>query len=290
MKAGMAVKRILLIFAIMIGLYIIFINTPSWLSFGKNGTNAEEINNVELIKMDISSARSIIIPESRDNVEVIVDGRGHASVDKKGDTLEVIYKRNWMDGLSFFNNSAEVKVFIPENYEEEMQVNVGSGSIKLAGDSEKPPLKLKALDVNMSSGNVELSNLEVDSFKHEGSSGKLSIDSMTVQSSDINMSSGIGRITNYTGELDADISSGKMDIHLKELTGDMNISANSGAITLDVPNNSDFTLKGKTGSGHISSKLALDKQVESKGELEGSMGTGKHQIKLTVSSGFGEIR
>ncbi|MDQ0273006.1 DUF4097 family beta strand repeat-containing protein [Cytobacillus purgationiresistens] len=283
-------KRILIIFVIMIGLYIIFTNAASWFSFGNKGSSASGINQVDQINIDVSSANTTIIPEKRNDIEATVDGKGSVNVKKIGSAVDVEYTRNWMDGFSFFNNTAKVKIYIPEDYNEDLSIDVGSGAITLAGASKENPIKLNKLQVDMSSGAVKLSNIETDSYDHDGSSGILTIDHMKANKSEIEISSGMGKIKHFTGGMNAEISSGKLDIQIDKLKADVNVSASSGVVNLDLPDDADFTLKGKYGSGFITSKLPLSSESGSKGKLEGTMGAGTYNVNVTVSSGLADIR
>jgi lia operon protein LiaG len=142
----------------------------------------------------------------------------------------------------------------------------------------------------MSSGKVSLSNIKADEFEHEGSSGMLDADHLITRSGEIDMSSGRVNIRNYQGKLDAEVSSGQLDIMIDKLTDSVNMEASSGFVRLDLPDDADFTLKGKASSGHIISKFELEDESRNKNDISGKHGSGEHDINVSVSSGKAEIQ
>jgi lia operon protein LiaG len=72
---------------------------------------------------------------------------------------------------------------------------------------------------------------------------------------------------------------------MAELTDDLNLNVSSGDLELDLPDNADFTLNGKTSSGDISCDFELKNKEENDDRLSGKHGNGKHEIKADVSSG-----
>ncbi|MBT2711169.1 DUF4097 family beta strand repeat-containing protein [Bacillus sp. ISL-47] len=183
-----------------------------------------------------------------------------------------------------------MKIYIPEDYSRSMSINIGSGRLDFAGESKSEPFELEKLDVDMSSGKVSLSNIKANEFEHEGSSGMMDADHLITRSGEIDMSSGRVKVQNYQGKLDAEVSSGQLDIMMEKLTDSVNVEASSGFVRLDLPDDADFTLKGKASSGHISSSFSLDEENRDKNDISGKHGTGEHDINVSVSSGKAEIK
>ncbi|MGG0717302.1 DUF4097 domain-containing protein [Robertmurraya massiliosenegalensis] len=283
-------KRILLIFIILVGGYIIFtsVGNLTWFS-NKDNTKADITNKINTIEFDISSVSLEIIPEKRNDLEADFEGKGKVNVTQKGNTITVTHERTWNSWFSFFNNS-KLTVYIPEDYQKDMEIKIGSGNVDLAGNSEKQPLILDDLSIDMGSGNINLSHLQVNEFSHDGSSGNASIEGLISKSSTIDISSGNLKVTGFSGELEADISSGKLDIEFAELVDSVEIDVSSGTVTLDLPNNADFTLDGKIGSGNISYNLPLTIEEQTKHKVKGTLGTGKHKIDIDISSGNVKIQ
>ncbi|URM33591.1 DUF4097 domain-containing protein [Cytobacillus firmus] len=282
-------KRIFVIFIILISSYLLFTGVNSWLSFGGNSTEATLSKRINTISIDVSSSDTVIIPEKRNDVSAELDGKGKVTINKSGNEIRVEYKRKWLDGFQFFNNKSNLKIYIPEDFNKSMSIDIGSGHLNFAGKSESRPFELESLDVNMSSGKVSLANIKADEFEHEGSSGMMDADHIITRTGEIDMSSGKVKVRNYQGKLDAGVSSGQLDIMVGKLTDSIKVEASSGFVRLDLPDDADFTLKGKASSGHISSHFELDDEKRDKNDISGKHGSGEHDIRISVSSGKAEI-
>lgn len=282
-------KRILLIFLIIAGGYILFttVGNLTWFA-NKDQTHAEITNKIDNIEFAIASANVTIIPENRDDLEAQLTGKGKVTVKQKGDTITVEYKQKWFSWFQFFNHS-KLTVYVPEDYKEDMVIDIGSGNVNLSGESSKRPYKLNHLILDMSSGNVELNDLVVNEFAFDGSSGNVGIHSLDSKTASVDVSSGNVKITDFAGELEAEISSGRFDAQFVELRDSISIDVSSGNVSLDLPDKADFTLEGETGSGNISTKFPLKLEKQDKHELKGTHGSGKHEIEIDVSSGNVEI-
>ncbi|WP_077214696.1 DUF4097 family beta strand repeat-containing protein [Bacillus dakarensis] len=279
-------KRVMIIFLALVGIYILFQSATALTDFifGKNDTAAEITDEIKTIELDVSGVNVNILPESRKNLEVNLDGKGNVQIHKDKDTIAITYEKNWLQWFPFFNRG-DVKVFIPEDYNQELDVEIGSGNVHLIGKSSSQPYELDKLAIDMSSGKAALKNLSVKEFEHDGSSGHLSINSLTADKSDIDISSGSIFIGEYTGALKADLSSGKLEVKMKELADSVQVDVSSGSVFLDLPDDADFTLNGESTSGNISCEFPLEIIKQDQRTLEGSHGKGTHPIEIEVSSG-----
>ena len=264
-KEGVILQRKLIIFIILIGAIVLLLNVPSWLSFGKQ-QKAQVSKNIDTIKIDVSGISTTIIPEKRDNVEAKLDGQGSVHVDQNGDSIEIDYERKWFNGFNFFNHP-KLTIYIPEDYNRDMEMEVGSGNIDFNGQK----LQLNELSLDVSSGNIQMSHVSAENGLLDISSGNINI-------------------KNYRGQLEADVSSGNLDIRMDQLTDSVKVDLSSGHVLLDLPDNANFTLNGEINSGAISNQFTLKDQQQNKHELKGTHGTGEHQLDLSVSSGRTEIR
>ncbi|WP_282172927.1 LiaG family protein [Cytobacillus firmus] len=282
-------KRIFTIFIILVCSYLLFTGVGSWLSFGGSTNEASLSKRTNTISIDVSSSDTVIISEERNDVRAELDGKGKVNVIKSGNEIRVEYKRKWLDGFQFFNSKSNLKIYIPEDFNKSMSFDIGSGRLNFAGESESKPFELESLDVNMSSGKVRLANIKTDEFEHEGSSGMMEADHLFARSGEIDMSSGKVKLRNYQGKLDAGVSSGQLDIMIGKLIDSIKVEASSGFVRLDLPDDADFTLKGKASSGHISSDFELDDERRDKNDISGKHGSGEHDIRISVSSGTAEV-
>jgi lia operon protein LiaG len=286
------IKRILVIFLIITGAYITmnYMFDGNAVTFSKTEDYTNVSNDIDHILMDISSARTTIVPEDRDDVRAELKGKGTVSVDKNGDEIEVSVKRK---GFFKFNwgklNETSLTIYIPKDYEKNMKIELGSGEVEFKGASSDQPMKLNKIALDIGSGSMDLKNLDVKTLEHNSSSGEVEISSLTAESGTFEVNSGSVIVQNYSGNLYADVSSGELEIQMDELNDSISLNVSSGNIELDLPDDADFTLNGKMSSGDLSCDFPLDNKKESDNLLSGKHGNGKHEITADISSGNIEI-
>lgn len=289
-KAGIFLKRILIIFLILIGLYLLVTsNVASLFTFGKSEAEAKVTKSIDLVNIDASSVKTVIIPEKRNDIKAVLDGKGDVSIKKSGDSIHVEYKRSWFNNFSFFNGNSTLTIYIPENYDRKMDIDVGSGYLVFEGDSKNKPMHLQELDIDLGSGKIDLKNLNLEEFKSDVSSGMITIDSLKTTAGTLDVNSGIVKIRHYQGMLDAEVSSGQLDIQMDKVTDNIDVEVSSGHLKLDLPENADFTLNGEVSSGIIKSDLPLKDKIQNKNKISGHLGNGKYQLNVSVSSGLVNI-
>lgn len=284
-REGVTLKKIFVIFLILIGLYWIFTNWIhfDWLPFGRSEQQAAITDETDLIEIDVSSLSTTIIPEERDDLKAELTGRGTVRVDRSGDKITVTAKQKWFNFFSFGQN--KLNIYIPEDFQEDIAIDLGSGNLDFSGKSKSKPMTLSSLTIDLGSGNVKLNNLKVNRFEHDGSSGNVNIKSLSTKTGDFEISSGSLDIEDYTGKLNAELSSGKLSVEMTKLVDDVTVEVSSGTVDLDLPDNASFNLNGKSSSGNISCDFPLTSESSNTRSLSGKHGSGKHNIELTVSSG-----
>ncbi|MBT2694016.1 DUF4097 domain-containing protein [Bacillus sp. ISL-55] len=281
-------KRILVIFLLITGAYIVwnYMFDGSGVNFAKAEDAVKVTSQTENIAIDISSVETVIVAEDRDDVRAELKGEGTVKVDKHGDEIKVAVKRKGFFWFNWFElDKTSLTVYIPEDYEKNMQIKLGSGEVVFKGDSVDSPMKLKNLAIEIGSGSMVLENLDVETLEHQSSSGEAEFDSIAAGSGSFDISSGSVHVKNYSGKLEADVSSGKLNIQMDSLTDDVDLNVSSGNIGLDLPDDADFTMNGKISSGDISSQFPLENKEESDNRLHGKHGNGKYEINADVSSG-----
>jgi lia operon protein LiaG len=277
-------KKILILVLIITGAYIAFNQSSvnAWWSFGEKSTETRVTNRIDLIEIDVSGASTTIIPDNDNTVRAELEGKGNVMVKKSGDSIKVELKKKWLEGFAFFSQS-KLTIYIPEDYDQDFSIEVGSGNLNFSGPSQNNPMELEKLSLDIGSGNVQLNNLVAKTFEHDGSSGNVQIDGLTTEKGSFDISSGNVNLRHYSGKLEADVSSGNLEVEIDELKGDIGIDISSGRAKLDLPKDADFTLNGEVTSGHVQSEFPLD--TEEKNSIQGKNGTGKYNIDLDVSSG-----
>ncbi|WP_102261524.1 LiaG family protein [Mesobacillus jeotgali] len=285
-------KRILVIFLIITGAYIAwnYIFDGSGVNFAQAEDAVKVTDQTKNITIDVSSVETMIVPEDRDDVRAELKGKGTVKVDKHGNEIEVAVKRKGFFWFNWFEmEKTTLTVYIPEDYEKNMEIELGSGEVVFKGHSVDSPMKLKELAIDIGSGRMVLENLDVETYVHHSSSGEVEINSVAAGSGSFEVSSGSVNVKNYSGKLDADVSSGELEIQMDSLRDDVDLNVSSGNIELDLPDDTDFTLNGKISSGDLSSDFPLENKEETDNRLSGKHGSGKYKINADVSSGNIEI-
>ena len=285
-------KRILILLLAIAGLYILFnqadrINLFGAGSGGNKDGQAAISKDIKVIKVDVSSVSTTIIPEDRTNLKAVYNGKQVLKVTENGDTVQVSVKSkgfNWFNWISFSEKS-KLKIYIPEDYDRNMIIDLGSGNLNFSGQSKEKPMKLNELTIDIGSGNMDFKNLIVKRWNQDIGSGNAKIDSLKTDTGTFDLSSGNLDIKHYIGAIEADVSSGKLNIQMDKLADSITVDVSSGVVGLDLPDNADFTLISDVSSGNISCDFPLTSQELNKHSIQGKYGSGKYKIDLDVSSG-----
>lgn len=283
-------KRIIIIFFVIFGIYLLFnSNLLSLLRFDKSSGDEVSLRGIDVIDIDISSVQATIIPENRKTLKTELSGKGKVTVDKSGDTLRVKYKRSGMNLFSFIKNNPKVTIYLPINYENDMNIKVGSGLLNFTSLAKNSPMQLNYLDVKLGSGKMDLNNIRTEEFSFDGGSGVININRLITEDGSIDINSGIVKVEHYEGKLDASVLSGLLHVQIDKLKDDIDIDVNSGQLKLDLPDDASFKLNSKLGSGLITCDFPLENRSQEKKKLTGVHGSGEHELDISVSSGLVKI-
>ncbi|QPC47219.1 DUF4097 family beta strand repeat-containing protein [Mangrovibacillus cuniculi] len=246
----------------------------------EQGNPIELDSNIKSLNLRLESSDTTIIPVEQDFIEVKIDGKGALYV--KGNKKELIIevRRKWYERFGL-NAKSNVTVNVPKDFQEKLSVSIGSGNLTFDGGR----MELEELSLNLSSGDMELDNITAKTLKHNGSSGDLHAKKVITKEAELNISSGDVRLEDFEGALSGDVSSGELKVTISQLLGDIDLDVSSGDVQLTLPDNADFTLNGKYSSGNIASNKILKFEDSENGVIKGVSGTGKYEIKLSVSSG-----
>ncbi|MEI2666446.1 LiaG family protein [Rossellomorea sp. LJF3] len=263
-------------------------NTSLFAKESQSGERIEVTNKIKHIDLDLENSDTKIIPSDKSEVQVDIEGKGTMTLAGNGDTIDVAVKHKWYEWIGF-NRKSNVTVYIPKEYKNSMEIDIGSGNFVMAGGSHSKKWKLDELSIDMGSGNMELENIETNVFEHDGSSGDLVVNSFTTKDGKVEISSGDVELSNFEGPLEGDLSSGELTVTMDSLKGDMTFDVSSGGVKLDLPEKASFKLKGQASSGDISCNLPLKDQKIENGDISGVAGSGQYTIDVSVSSGNVDI-
>ncbi len=155
-----------------------------------------------------------------------------------------------------------------------------------------------------SSGTIDISNIE-GSFKASSSSGDITLidvvgngrigttsgvirlKNMTGNVEDAKSSSGDIMISNLTGAVDAQSTSGGINIKFNEVTGNITASASSGDVRISMPKDRAFSFTANTSSGDIYTWFDGSLRYNKRGnEAEGIVGNSpEFDVRISTTSG-----
>jgi lia operon protein LiaG len=291
-KRGIGMKNIFAVIIAILALGALYTilndQTSLFAKDNKSGDSVKVTNDIDKIELFLESGETEIIPTDDNELKVDIDGKGKLMLKEKGDTIEVEVKHKWYQWIAF-NRKSDVTVYVPKEYDRNMEIELGSGEAVFNGGSQSEPMQLDELLVKMGSGDMELAHFETNVFRHNGSSGDFTVNHLKTKDGKVTLSSGDMEISNYEGPLNGGVSSGGLSIMMKKMAGDIDLDVSSGEVNLDLPDDAGFTLDGRVSSGEVSTNFSLTDRKEDDGDLSGTAGSGEYQVKASVSSGSVDI-
>ncbi|TCP18631.1 lia operon protein LiaG [Scopulibacillus darangshiensis] len=282
-------KKIIGIVMIVCGIFILFgilaSGAGKLLSFGSDEKKAASTAGIKNIDIDVARANVNIIQHDGNKLVAKIENNKlteHIRVTEDGSTMKVRLDHGPLNWWPF--GTVKVDVYVPKSYNQNIALSIGSGNVDFnrSGGS----MSLNDLTLEISSGNIELENLEVNKLKNDVRSGRLSVENVTSDTSSFDIKSGRVNLDHFTGELNGNVYSGRLSADMDKLTGPVNLDVKSGRASLGLPDNADFTLDAHAASGRVSCDFPL-KNAAMNGDtaIKGSYGSGKYPIKLNVASG-----
>ncbi|MFS1514207.1 DUF4097 family beta strand repeat-containing protein [Chengkuizengella sp. SCS-71B] len=222
--------------------------------FEEKIASGNQYNNIEI---DTSSVDVNVIPTEKG--ELIVTLSGEVSkryeevydliLEERGDMLQIELKeKNIFFNVGFVINKVDLQVEIPQKLYDSVKVDVTSGDIEVA------QLQANDLTLTTSSGNVTIEELNANDVELAATSGNISakngvissdilmetssgnIDAENIISNTLTMEVASGNIEYTNNEVktsNLQTSSGNITIYNDELKGDINAKTTSGDITID---------------------------------------------------------
>ncbi|MDR1446004.1 MAG: DUF4097 domain-containing protein [Treponema sp.] len=224
----------------------------------------------------------------------------------------------------WFTRTPKSEIYIPPGFRGDFDLRVSSGNIK----AESRIAAAGTVNIELRSGDVRMKNLEGGNISISVRSGNLNIDDLrgdctvelasgdvrmrnleggnifiSVRSGNLNIDNAKGGCTvelrsgNVTigsmeGEGSYGVSSGNINLRMKELSGNQSLDVRSGNITLTLPRGASYNLDAASKSGNIKIR---DSDLEGFGSSNSiivkSFGENPvYTIKSRVTSGNFEIR
>jgi len=246
-----------------------------------------DFEGVRQVKLDVGSLTVEVKATNEDQARLVFqsnlppDKRAQLAVERDGDAFAVEQLRHVRIGL-FLNVREKLTLYLPASYQDALVLRLRSGNLTMA-DART----LSSLEVNVSSGNVELGDIVAKSYDVHASSGNVTLGnwrgqgkirvtsgnvrllSLTGEQHEIRSSSGTVRIGSLAGDSLVHVtsgtvrvehfegggsfssSSGSVNVGITRLTGDVSLQCTSGAVRVTVPSGLAFRFEGESSSGSV---------------------------------------
>ena len=219
-------------------------------------TVQEEINN---ISVNWKSGDLNIYKSEDDNIRIVQK----SAYDLKEDQLiQISIDNNTLtlkEGKSSFGffifgfgtRPSDVDVYLPEKEYDSISLKLTSGDI--TGNN----VDSKNLDCNVTSGTVDISNINSDNVSFKLTSGDIKNNNIVCNKLTAHTTSGRINMNGSMKNMDLSVTSGEIDVDNEVLPDSLNAQTTSGNIDIKIPENSGFSVEYKVTSGNFKSDFDL---------------------------------
>lgn len=258
----------------------------------------EEVKGTEIQQIEVgtSSTNIKMVPSKGDSIKVKLTG-------KVSERLKDKYK------LVVTEEGDKVNIDVKN---QDLYFYVGFSFIELNLKIEVPETEYHSLVVESSSGDIDISQLKVEEFSTEASSGDITIDQISVSTNNkmeassgtihvknssasvfnLGASSGDIILQNVDGHVEAETSSGSIELNNKQVTGNINALASSGDVIVqfdESPKSLAVDFTGNSGEGVIELE-GFSYEDKSENIINGKIGSGEYELKVRTSSGDFQLK
>ena len=293
------ILSLLWIFAVLIIAATIVKNTfgsDSFLSFEDDSTlkslEEDEIyntysfnaNKIEDIQIALVAEKLSIQPVNSNEITVELYGtwskKFEPEVSYTNNTL--IIKQKQKNGVNLHKRSVVVK--LPA---EKITQNTITKIENVSGSVQLSDFEMSKLNISNVSGSIKLNNIVCRSSNLECVSGSVKIENCSIEDLEIATVSGSIKSEGYFDELNADAVSGSIKVlNQKDFTKDSSFSTISGAITIDLPSDTNAKIDCSSTSGSV---LCEHTNTKSK-SVDQKLGSGFYELEANSMSGSIKIQ
>lgn len=246
---------------------------------------AREINK---IYVDLASTDIKVIPTGEE--EITVHLYGEVSTNKNmelpflvayrsGDELRIEIKspKTIFIGIKIWR--AKLDIYIPEGYIEVFKADTTSSDVDVSN------LKVDEFEFNSSSGDFRGELLLANSIKLKSTSGDISLNDYT-GNVNIDLISGDTVLENGSKNENIEIGSVSGDVYIEqEDASNIKIRVTSGDIEINLSEDAQFYFTARTTSGYIENSFPIRVTSSGRRNLEGVVGSDEKQIDVSTISG-----
>lgn len=180
------------------------------------------------VKINLTYGDIKVISDSEaDNISVSYYTESEDDIQIKTTDIEISikdkynYSKNWYDIFQTATNLREITITIPEMEYKNLDVKITSGEVQLDN------IQAENLSIKMTSGEMNGSNLKGDTFTINQTSGLLNIDKCDFDILHCDVTSGQTKITDATiANTNFNITSGSMKVYYTQLEKDFSVGVN----------------------------------------------------------------
>lgn len=247
------------------------------------------------IQLDLSSYNVKVKPTDGDVTTFYYSGSNSEDIHTiiSGEKLKVSTNTAWFRWSFPFSDIIEgiktgswdnvfegdtLEIGIPQAQYDLIEVNLGSGSVKLSG------LDVKKWECNIGSGNFEYRDNTAKSIRLDMGSGKVTMTDAASEEFVLNVGSGNFDIRGLTAPIDFDMGSGNGTIDFAQVNGSGVFELGSGNLTVVIPEDTNAKLTADKGSGNITIKACgVNQQLNDNGSV--TLGSGENKLHFELGSG-----
>lgn len=252
---------------------------------------------IERISLDFGSMDISVTVTDEEDIRIVqlagakLSPQEFFTLENVNGELRVSQKESrWFFNLFGFGLNQKLELYLPESYTRSLWVKTGSGDItllselaaeelsfhlssgSLRGDAKIEGERIEAqvasgeislgevsceeYEIGCSSGDIRLASLK-GSGEIRSSSGNVSIGVLDGARHDLRASSGNIRLAGFSGSGSVQTHSGSIRMDCTALLGDLNLSASSGSVHLNLPQESSYELYASCASGRIDGNIPM---------------------------------
>jgi len=256
---------------------------------GSAEVNQEKTSEAKMVKdinIEVTSADINIISEDRQDVKAVLtgnvsnkEGEPQLKMDLADGKLLISVKTKSIISFNFISN-LQLNVYIPKNYENNLKVDASSAKVSIKD------FKLKEYSCEVTSGDMTIENMTSDVISVKGSSGCLRGNNINTKTTSVKLTSGNITLDKFKGDLKGGCSSGNINVGYSEFNNNIDLSATSGNIKINLPAESEFYIDARATSGNVNCDFPITISGKQKdNHLCGTVKSDKNKITINVTSG-----
>ena len=251
---------------------------------GIYNTYSFNANKIEDIQISLVAEKLTVQPVNTNEITVELYGTWSKKLEPEvsytNNTLTI--KQKQKNGVNLHKRSVVVK--LPS---EKVTQNTIAKIANVSGSVQLFDFEMSKLNISNVSGSIKLSNIVCKSSNLECVSGSVKVENCSIDSVEIATVSGSIKAEGYFDELDADAVSGSIKVqNQKDFTKDSSFSTISGAITIDLPSDTNAKIDCSSTSGSV---LCEHTNTKAK-SVDQKLGTGTYELEANSMSGSIKIQ